>query len=142
MVDTYKPSKNYVFVIRENDYTLQIPTLDLSHIRKCHVTRLHYKSSGDTASLLTLSLGAGYDQTWVIGQSMGPSMCFAVYPMIAKDGRSQLVYTANGSNDQWDAVFGSYQSLQQLRFHVEEDSVVVSNLHLENNPLFIELRFE
>ena len=101
-----------------------------------------YKSATDASSLLTVSLGKGYDQTWVIGTPTSPSMCFCVYPLIEQAGGSQLVYTANHANDQWEAVFGSYQSLQQVRFRVEEDGVPVSDAHLAVSPLFVELRFE
>ena len=142
MVDTLKPSKSYAFVVDGNDRLFDIPTNDLGHIRRCRVSRLVYKSSSDKSSLLTVQLGKGYDQTWVIGTPTGPAMVFAVYPLIEQTGGSQLVYTANHANDQWEAVFGSYQSLQQVRFRIEEDGVMVTDAHLAAAPLFVELRFE
>ena len=143
MADTGKSCKRFVLRVDKNDAEYNLPTLDLSRVRRCKVLKAIYRSVSDASSLMTVSLGQNFDQTWIVPSSgQTPKLVFFSLPMHESQNGARIAWTANeGLLNYTDSVFSSFQSYQTISVYIEEDGVKVSDAHLSTNPLFLELVF-
>ena len=141
MASTSKPSRRFFLRVTSNDQEFNLPTLDVSRVSTVKVVKALYQSETDGASLLTVAMGAVFDQTWIVG-SAGPNrMVFFPLPLPQSTGGARVAYSAPETRTHPESVFSSYQSWQTFSIHLEEDGVAVTDGHLATAPLFIELLF-
>ena len=141
MAGTTKPSRRFLLRVTANDQEFVLPSLDISRMTKVKVIKGLFQSETDGASLLTVSLGPVFDQTWVVGGTGGTKLVFFALPLPESTGGARVGYSAPETLTHPDPVFSSYQSVQTMRVHMEEDGVAVGNPHLSAAPLFLELLF-
>ena len=139
MESTLKPSRRFVLRVTSNDQEFVLPSLDVSRASRAKVIKALFRSESDNTSLLTVSLGPLFDQTWVVGTKA--ALVFFALPMPPSTGGARVGYTAAETLTHPEAVFSSFQSMQTLRVHLEEDGNPVGDAHLSTSPLFLEILF-
>ena len=136
-----KPSRRFLLRVTSNDQEFVLPTLDASRMSKVRVIKALYQSETDGASLLSIGLGQVFDQTWTVGGAAGTRLVFFTLPLPQSTGGARVGYSAPETFTHPEANFSSYQSVQVIHVHIEEDGVAVTDGHLATAPLFLELLF-